>query len=229
MCLELLRSSVGRKTVMAVTGLFLMGFVVAHLLGNLQVFLGPEWLNGYSEHLEDLPVLLWPARVFLLITLLAHMTTGISLAMENRRARPVGYLMVGTVQATQASRAMVLTGLTLFLFIVYHLLHFTWGVAHPQYCHFTDPKGRDDVYSMVILSFQDRRISAIYVLAMFVLCAHLRHGASSFLQSLGWTPPGAEKKVRTLGQVFGWLIFFGFASIPVCSYLGILKPLQGGG
>ena len=212
---------------MAVTGLFLMGFVVAHLLGNLQIFLGPEWLNGYSEHLEELPLLLWPARVFLLLTLLTHMTTAISLAVENKRARPVSYIKEGVVQATPASRTMVLTGLTIFFFIVYHLLHFTWNIAHPQYGHFTDGSGREDIYSMVVLSFRDARISGVYVLAMFVLGMHLRHGSSSFLQSLGWTPPGAEKETRRIGQCFGWLVFLGYASIPLAVLLGFLKPLQG--
>ena len=214
---------------MAVTGLFLMGFVVAHLLGNLQVFLGPDWLNGYSEHLEDLPLLLWPARVFLLVTLLTHMTTGIQLAVQNKNARPVRYSVEDTVQATLASRTMALTGAAVFLFIVYHLLHFTFGLAHPQYGHLTDAQGRDDVYSMVVLSFRDRRITAVYGLAMFVLSAHLRHGSAGFLQSLGWMPSGAEKKARILGAFFGWLVFAGYVSIPAASLLGFLKPLRGGG
>ena len=225
----MLKTSLGKKFMMAVTGLFLMGFVVAHLLGNLQIFLGPDWLNGYSEHLEELPLLLWPVRVFLLLTLLTHMITAIQLAIQNKSARPIRYLQEGTVQATLASRTMVLTGLTLFLFIIYHLLHFTWGVAHPQYGHFKDAQGRDDVYSTVILSFRDARISAVYALAMFVLCTHLRHGSASFLQSLGWIPAGAEKKARRLGSFFGWLIFAGYTAIPVSAFLGLLKPLQGGG
>ena len=214
---------------MAVTGLFLMGFVIAHLLGNLQIFLGPEWLNGYSEHLEELPLLLWPARVFLLATLLTHIVTGISLAVQNKNARPQRYLHEDTVQATLASRTMVLTGTAMFLFIVYHLLHFTWNVAHPQFGHLKDAQGHEDVYSMVVLSFRDARISATYLLAMLVLCTHLRHGSASFLQSLGLLPADAEKKARRAGSIFGWLIFAGYTSIPLASYLGWLKPLQGGG
>ena len=229
MHLRILKSSVGRKAIMAITGLFLIGFVVAHLLGNLQIFLGADWLNGYSEHLEEMPLLLWPARVFLLTTLLIHMATGITLAIQNKTARPVRYLKEETVQTPLASRLMVITGLAVFLFIVYHLMHFTWGIAHPQYSHLRDPEGREDVYSMVILSFRDWRISGVYAVAMLVLSAHLRHGASSFLQSLGWTPPGHEKKTRMMGQLFGWLIFLGFTSIPLAAFLSLIKPLQGGG
>ena len=214
---------------MAATGLFLMGFVVAHLLGNLQIFLGPDQLNDYSEHLEELPILLWPVRIFLLLTLSTHVITGLRLAMQNKSARPMGYAAQDTVQATLASRTMVLTGLTVFSFIVYHLLHFTWGVVHPQFSHLTDAKGRDDVYSMVVLSFRQAPIAAAYVAAMFVLSAHLRHGAASFPQSLGWIQPGCERKARALGAIFGWLVFAGYASIPAACWLGWLKPLQGGG
>ena len=228
MCLGILKSSIGKKTVVALSGLFLMGFVVAHLLGNLQIFLGPEWLNGYAEHLEELPLLLWPARIFLLFALALHMSAALSLAVDNRRARPVRYIEEGTVQATTASRTIVLTGPVIFLFIVYHLMHFTWGVAHPQYFHFTDAKGHHDVYSMVVLSFQNAPVSAVYGLAVFMLGMHLRHGSSSFLQTLGWLPPGSEKKARKFGHLFGWLIFLGYASIPAAVLLGWLKPMQGG-
>ena len=222
------KSSVGKKQLMAASGLFLTGFVIVHLLGNLQIFLGPDWLNSYSEHLEALPLLLWPARFFLLLALAVHLTAGFQLAVRNKEARPVRYVREDTVRATLASRTMVLTGVCLFLFIVYHLMHFTWGLAHPQFNHFKDAEGRSDDYSMVVLSFRQAPIAAAYVLAMFVLCMHLRHGASSFLQTLGLTPPGAEKKMEKLSSLFGWLMFAGYTSIPLSSYLGWLKPMQGG-
>src|SRR3989344_4949413 len=103
MCFGLFISSIGKKMIVAVTGFILLGFVIAHLLGNLQIFLGPEWLNGYAEHLEDLPLLLWPARIFLLLTLIVHVGTSLTLAIENRRARPTPYVFKGTVQASVAS------------------------------------------------------------------------------------------------------------------------------
>ena len=214
---------------MAVTGLGLLGFVVVHLLGNLQIFLGPVWLNDYSEHLEDLPFLLIPARIVLASMLLVHIATAVALTVQNKKARPEPYAAEDTVQATLASRTMIFTGLGVFLFIVYHLMHYTWGVLHPQYFHFQDAEGHHDVYSMVVLSFQDIKISGVYLLALLVLSVHLGHGASSFLQTLGLTPEGSAHKIKKIGTMFGWLIFAAYASIPVAALAGFLKPLQGGG
>jgi succinate dehydrogenase / fumarate reductase, cytochrome b subunit len=228
MCLDLLKTSVGKKAVVSVTGLLLMGFLIAHLLGNLQIFFGPQWLNDYSEHLMGLPLLLWPARALLLAALVLHMALSLQLAVQNRRARPVRYIKEGTVQVSIASRSMVLTGLAIFLFIVYHLMHFTWRTAHPEVAHLTDATGRHDVYSMVVLSFQNGSIASVYIAAMFVLCMHLRHGSYSFLQSLGWTPKGEQAKFRRYGEAFAWLVFLGYVSIPGAVLLGVLKPLQGG-
>ena len=213
---------------MALTGAFLMLFVLAHLLGNLQIFLGSEWLNAYAEHLDDLPFLLWPMRALLLTALLTHMLTGLWLAVENRRARPVRYAVGATVQASLPSRLMVFLGLSLFCFIVYHLLHFTFGTIDPRIFSLTDAKGRHDVYSMVILGFQDNAATAVYTLAMFFLGAHLRHGAWSFLQTIGWLTESSLPKARRLALVFALLVFIGYASIPVASRAGWLRPSQGG-
>ena len=228
MCFSLLKSSLGKKAVMAVTGLLLLLFVIAHLAGNLQIFLGADWLNGYSEHLEGMPLLLWPARAILLTALILHMVTAVWLTIENKKARPVPYAVQDTVQASLASRTMVLTGSAVFLFIIYHLLHFTWGVTNPRFFELTDPQGREDIYSMVILSFQNPVISGIYLLALFILSMHLGHGSWSFLQSLGLTREPWLKKMRMAGAALGWLIFIGYASIPTATLWGVLQPLQGG-
>lgn len=221
------RSSLGKKYWMALTGALLMFFVVAHLLGNLQIFLGPGWMNAYAQHLRDLPLLLWPMRALLALALGAHMVLGIWLAIENRRARPVGYGARATVQATPASRLMVPLGLALFCFIVFHLLHFTLGAVDASIFHLSDPEGRHDVYSMVILGFRDRATVAVYLAAMLFLAAHLRHGSYSFLQSLGLLRPSQLRKAKALGLLFAAAVFFGYASIPVASYAGWIKPLQG--
>ncbi len=213
---------------MAITGLMLLGFVIAHLLGNLQIFLGSDWLNDYSEHLKQIPFLLWPARCVLGVALILHMSTAIRLALENKKARGVPYATQATVQASLASRTMVLTGISVFLFIVYHLLHYTWGVVHPEFFHLMDSKGRKDIYSMVILSFQNPMISGVYLLALFILSQHLSHGLYSFLQTLGFTSERMIKKMKKVGWVLGWLIFIGYASIPAAALLGVLKPLQAG-
>lgn len=223
MCFSVLRSSVGRKFVVAVTGLLLTGFVVAHMLGNLQVFLGPDALNDYAKHLQSLPGLLWPARIALLSIFIVHIAVSLSLAFENRRARPDGYRYQDTVQASLASRTMVWTGITIFLFTVYHLLHFTWGAAHPAFFHLVDEKGRNDVYSMVVLSFREPLISGVYIAAMAALCFHLSHGIASIPQSLGLSDAGKRPFFEKAATALSWLIFLGNASMPVAALLKILK------
>ncbi len=220
-------TSLGKKYWMAVTGAFLMFFVVAHLLGNLQIFLGPDWMNGYAEHLEELPFLLWPMRVLLAGALILHMTLGLWLGVENARSRPKRYAVNAAVQASLVSRMMVFLGLAIFCFIVFHLLHFTFDVIDPSITEFKDAKGRDDVYSMVILAFQDPKILAVYVMAIFFLSAHLRHGGYSFLQSLGLLKESHLPKAKLIALFFALFVFLGYSSIAVASYAGYLKPLSG--
>src|SRR5258707_2026495 len=124
-------SSVGRKMIVAGTGVILILFVIGHLLGNLQIFLGPEWINAYSQHLRDLGPLLWLIRVFLLITVILHIYFTILLAIENKRARPEAYIDKEYVKATFASRHMVMSGLIVLAFIIYHLAHFTFRKPDP--------------------------------------------------------------------------------------------------
>lgn len=212
---------------MAVTGLILFGFVVAHMLGNLQIFLGPDALNSYAEHLEELPALLWPARAVLLTSLLLHVFTAVSLAHENKKARPIGYKANQSVQLTYASRTMVMSGIIVFAFIVYHLFHFTFDIAHPEFCGKLDAKGRDDVYSMVVMSFRQPAIALTYVFAMFVLCAHLRHGVQSVFQTLGLSNENTRRGFDKLAIAAALLIFAGNTSIVACSYFGVFKTAVG--
>ena len=208
---------------MAVTGVFLFGFVVAHMLGNLQIFLGSEALNDYAEHLQNLPTLLWPARIFLLGTLLFHVVVSISLALENRRARPVPYAREATVQASYASRTMVMSGFIILAFLIYHLLNFTFGVTHPQFFSLVDESGRRDVYSMVVMSFREPVVSGVYVAAMALLCLHLSHGLSSLFQSLGLADERSLPALKRAGVALALVVFVGNSSIPVAALLGILK------
>lgn len=228
MCFGFFKSSIGKKAVAAVTGLILLGFVIAHMLGNLQIFLGQEWLNGYAQHLQETPLLLWPARIFLLLTLAVHLGATLLLALENKKARPIPYVFKGTVQASIASRTMVLSGLLIFLFIIYHLLHFTFGVTNPELFHLVDSKGRHDVYSMVILSYQNYWISGTYLLAMLVLYMHLSHGAPNFLQSLGLIHDRTLRRIEIAGNVLAWIILIGNCSIPIAVLAGCI-PLPGKG
>ena len=219
-------SSIGKKFLVAATGFILFGFVVAHMLGNLQIFLGREALNSYAEHLEELPALLWPARGVLLVSILIHIVLAVQLSIQNRQARPVAYTNKKSAVSTFASRTMLVTGSAVFFFIVYHLLHFTFKAVHPQYSRFLDAHGNRDVYSMVVASFRDPWIAASYVLAMIFLCLHLSHGARSLFQSLGASDEELKPFWKWVARGAAAVIFIGNCSIVTASYFGLL-PLPG--
>ena len=207
--------------IVAVTGVVLILFVIGHLLGNLQIFLGPAWINGYAEHLRELGPFLWVIRGFLLIDVLAHIYYTVRLAIENRRARPERYRRKDTVKATFASRSMVLSGLILVAFIIYHLLHFSVRTTDPRFAALPkDPLGHYDVYSMMIYGFQS---PLFYILAMFLLALHLSHGSSSFFQSLGLNNQTLTPHLARTGRIFAWLLFLGYSSIPAAVLLGWVK------
>src|SRR5690348_15214558 len=220
-------SSVGRKMVVAVTGVVLILFVVGHLLGNLQIYLGPDWINSYAQHLRDLGPLLWAIRAFLLVSVILHIYFTILLAIENRRARPQAYRDRNYVKASWASRHMVVSGLVVFAFIVFHLLHFTARKFNPQFPLLTlVPLNRYDVYLMMVYGFQNIYVSVFYVVGLFLLTLHLTHGSSSFFQSLGFNNERLTPKLAVAGRVFAWLLFIGYTSIPVSVLLGLIHPAQ---
>ena len=220
-------SSVGRKMIVAGTGVILILFVIGHLLGNLQIFLGPEWINAYSQHLRDLGPLLWLIRVFLLITVILHIYFTILLAIENRRARPEPYIDRQYVRASWASRHMVVSGLVVLAFIIFHLLHFTARKFNPQFSLLKlDSLNRSDVYSMMVYGFQNVYVSSFYIVGLFLLTLHLTHGSSSFFQSLGLNNQRLTPRLAIGGRVFAWLLFIGYTSIPVAVLLGFIKPAK---
>lgn len=221
------RSSIGKKIIVAITGIVLILFVIGHLLGNLQIFLGPDWINSYAQHLRDLGPLLWVIRAFLLATVLLHIFYTISLAIENRRARPIRYKEKTTIKASIASRYMVMSGLVVLAFILYHLAHFTVRVTDPRF-HLLKPDSlnRYDVFSMMVYGFQNVYVSAFYVIALFLLALHLSHGTSSFFQTLGWNDRKLAPRLESAGRVFTWLIFLGYTSIPVAILLHLVEPAQ---
>jgi len=221
------RSSIGRKYIVAVTGVLLIGFIVGHLLGNLQIFLGQEYINRYAESLAALGPALWAIRVGLLIVVLLHIYFTIRLAIDNRAARPDAYARKSHVKATLASRSMAISGLLLLAFIIYHIAHFTVRVADPRFALLKlDPLNRYDIYSMMVYGFQNVLVSGIYIVAMFLLALHLSHGTSSFFQSLGLNDKKMTPRLARAGRVFAWLIFAGYTSIPLAVLLGIVKPAQ---
>lgn len=224
-----LGSSVGRKMILALTGLALLGFVIAHMLGNLQVFLGPEALNAYAANLKSLGPVLWLMRGGLIVVFVVHVGLALKLAAENRAARPERYAHPGRVQSTPGARSMVVTGLMILLFVLYHLAQFTWGLTNPADYNVveaiqtaTGPVNRHDVYSMVVLSFQHPLISGIYIAAMACLALHLSHGVQSVFQSLGLNHPKYEPCLRKLGCGLALVIFLGNVSMPVAILAGLI-------
>ena len=207
--------------IVAVTGLILLLFVIGHLLGNLQIFLGPDWINSYAQHLRDLGIFLWIIRAVLLLTVISHIYLTIQLAIENRRARPASYVRKDHVKASFASRHMVASGLVVLAFIIFHLLHFTGRQFNPQFPLLkNDTLNRYDVFSMMVYGFQNVYVSIFYIIGLFLLTLHLTHGASSFFQSLGLN----NKKITPLlargARVVAWLTYIGYISIPIAVQAG---------
>jgi succinate dehydrogenase / fumarate reductase, cytochrome b subunit len=222
---NLFTSSVGKKFIMAATGLALFLFVFLHMVGNLQIFLGWEELNRYGAFLQGNVELLWPARIALLVIVSLHIWSAIKLTLENRAARPQPYARQELVAASYASRTMFMSGLIILAFIIFHLLHFTAQVrainfTGKNFVDLQDAKGRHDVFAMVVLGFQNPWVSAFYIIAMFLLFLHLSHGLSAMFQSLGCKSPAYALLINRSAAVISWLIFLGYVSIPVAVLLG---------
>ncbi len=213
-------ASVGKKFLMAASGAVLVGFVIAHLVGNLQIFIGQEALNRYGNFLQTTTELLWPARIFLLIMVGVHILTSIQLTLDANAARPTPYAKKEYIKASLASRTMMYSGFLVLGFIVFHLLHFTFFKVHPEYRDLVDSRGRHDIYSMMVLSFQQPLICIAYIVPIFFLCAHLSHGLSSMFQSLGLNTDRTRDALSVWGSRLAWLIFIGYATIPLACLLG---------
>ena len=220
---RLWNSSIGMKTVMALTGMGLLLFVIAHLLGNLQFFLGADALNSYAKKLQSLSAILWGMRIGLLAIFGIHVLSAARLTLLNRAARPTSYSVQKPVQVGIAPRTLLLTGSLILVFIVYHLLHFTIGVTDPDHFHLKDAGGRYDVYAMVIHGFSQPAVSISYIVAMLLLGTHLSHGIPSLFQSLGWNYPKYEPFLNRAGAILAWLIVAGNVSIPLSVMLELVK------
>lgn len=210
-------ATIVKKAIMAITGFVLFGFVSGHLLGNLQVFLGPERLNAYAAFLKSNLELLWGARITLLICVTAHITVTIQLAKLKSQARPVAYVKKDNAHSSGASRSMYLSGPMIAAFVVYHLLHLTVGAVHPQF-------SETDVYSNVVFGFQQWPVSIAYVIAIGLLCLHLRHGIYSMFQTLGIAHPRHTPRIKAVANVISVLYFLGYVSIPAAVVAGLLSP-----
>lgn len=224
--MQLLKSTVGRKILMAITGQLMVLFVIVHLLGNSSVFIGPDGINAYAKHLHDLGPLVWVFRLAMLTFFGVHVIFGIQLSVENSAATPQGYAVSKKLKATFSSENMIWTGLILAAFIIYHILHFTAHVTNPEISASLlphDALNRPDVFKMVVLSFQKGIIAAIYVAAMITLFLHLGHGIQSFFQTLGWNNEKSLPVIGKLGKVVAVVLMLGYSSIPFLIFSGILK------
>ena len=216
------RSSLGKKYVMAITGLLLFLFVIVHMLGNLQVYIGPNAMNAYAELLKSKPALLWTARVGLFVVAVLHIISALQLAAENRAARPQPYAE-GKPIASYAARTILVSGLIILAFVVYHLMHFTFGVTNPEFMEMHDSMNRHDVYRMVVDGFRNPWVPVFYIISMGLLCLHLSHGVSSIFQSLGIRRKSTLAAFNRFAQISAVVIFIGNCSIPISILAGVVK------
>lgn len=234
----LFQSSIGKKVIMAATGAILLLYVIGHLAGNLQIFLPKERINAYAHLLHSNAGLLWAVRLALLATVGLHVWSAIALSAQNRAARPEGY-GPGTVPyaTTWASRHMLMTGVVIAAFVIYHLLHLTAQVPAVNLLPATDQAkdftqlavqsgpqaGFRDVHAMLVAGFKQPIVSLFYLIAVGLLCLHLSHGTSSMFQSLGLQEGAWRQRLDKGARIFALLIFLGYASIPIAIFLRIVQ------
>lgn len=219
---NLYRSTVGKKVLMAVSGILLFGFVAAHMVGNLKMLQGPEAMNGYAEFLREVgyPALphygaLWLFRIVLLIALAVHVIAAVQLYRISRGARTTKYGKHDDQSFTFASRTMRWGGVILLLFVVYHILHFTTGQAHTAFVP-------GDVYQNFVVAFRIPVVFGVYLLAQAALCFHLYHGVWSVFQTLGLNHPRYNHLRRPLASGFAWVVFLGFMLPPTLVLTGVI-------
>ncbi len=212
-------SSIGGKVIVAVTGLMMVGFVIAHLSGNLLVFSGPEALAEYAEGLRKFPKVLWGLRSGLILATLLHVSFAIKLNLRNAAARPTKYVKKNYIRASFSSRTMVYTGLLVLFYAAFHLAHFTFRVTNPE----ISALGPWEVYKMLLIAFNNPLWDGVYIAAMVVLGLHLSHGISSIFQTLGINHPKYNGVIQKVGPLLGTLLAAGYISIPVAIMLGIVK------
>ncbi len=218
-------SSIGKKWIVGISGALLVLFVLAHLAGNLTIYIGPygEGINVYAQALHASPLFLWAARGGLLLVFLVHIFTTLSLVLENRRARPQRYAVKARVQSTIFARTMALSGLVVLSFLIFHVLQFAAGLS--PYSHLYDLEGRYDVAAMIIKSFHNPWVSGFYLLSLGLLGMHLSHGISSIFQTFGLNGRKSAGLIKHAALFVSWALMLGFASIPVASISGYLKVL----
>jgi succinate dehydrogenase / fumarate reductase, cytochrome b subunit len=212
------RDLVGKKFAMALSGVVLFGFVIGHMAGNLQVFLGRQKMNDYAAFLHGTPALLWGTRITLFIAVLVHIYTGVTLAQRSREARPVRYQVYRSRQQRPnvAARTMILSGLVLAAFIIYHLLHLTVGVAHTDFVPLAP-------YENLVTAFRSVPVAIAYIVSVSLLGLHLFHGAWSMFQSLGISHPRLTPALKRFAAAMSLLLVVGFSSVPLAVLIGLVR------
>jgi succinate dehydrogenase / fumarate reductase cytochrome b subunit len=229
------QSSIGKKLIVAVTGIVMILFLAGHLTGNLLIFAGREAFNDYAQFLHQAGhgALIWVARVGLLVTVVLHVIATIQLTRQNRAARKEDYQYKTVIQAKKSSLLMIWSGLTILSFIIFHILHFTVKIAggfsemvDQAYLTATG-ETRHDAYGMVIAGFQGCSLNAVvvafYIIAMSLLCSHLSHGVGSVFQTLGWRSKKSQDLIRKIALGYSFVIWAGFISVPLSIFFGFVK------
>src|SRR5262245_51541029 len=209
-------STIGKKAIMAVTGLILFGFLIAHMLGNLQIFLGQSVMNHYAETLHGNPPLLWTARTILFISVILHIWSSVQLYALKKEARPVAYVKRANVKSSWASRSMMLSGPIVAAFVIFHLLHLTTGTIHPQFVEL-------HAYENLITGFLVVPFALVYIVVMILIGFHLNHGVWSMFQSMGMSHPRYTPLIKRFASIFSWILVAGFISIPVAVLTRVVK------
>jgi len=220
---DLYRSAVGKKAVMAVSGVILFGFVLIHMIGNLKLYEGPQYLNNYAGWLREVGApavptsgLLWIFRSVLLVAVALHIWAAWQVTRMSQAARPRGYVSRPKIHTTYASRTMRWGGVIILLFVIYHLLHLTFGTVHPDFIE-------GDVYHNVVRGFRVWYVSLFYVVAQVALGFHLYHGLWSMFQSLGWNHPRFNRWRNGFAHAFAWIITLGNISFPLAVLAGWVR------
>lgn len=224
--------SIVKKFLMAITGAILTFFVLIHMAGNLQLFMGPDVINEYAHKLQNLPYgLLWINRIFLATATVIHVWVAILLTKDNRIAREGGVRITKTVQATLSSKTMGISGSIILIFIVFHILHFTTRTVYPQFqsaAYYTNLHGEQvyNVYKMMVDGFSITWVSIFYIISMALLCMHLSHGVSSMFQSLGFRNKKWRPRFHIFARLYAWIVFLGFISIPIATLISKYTTLN---
>lgn len=221
--MQLTQSSVGRKIIMAVTGIVLVAFVCVHLLGNSSLFVGADAINAYAQKLHSLGPFVWVFRLVMLVAFALHIAFGIQLTLENKAATPEANVQVKRLKTGFGAETMIVSGLVMLAFVIYHLLHFTVRVTNPEIYVPLGDQGMVDVFYMVVKGFGNAVPVIAYVFGMAFLFLHVGHGFQSLFQTLGLSNDKSLPVMGMVSKLVGFVLLLGYIAIPLSIVFGIIK------